>query len=76
MQAAGEPCPIWPGHPMTAHWGLEDPAAATGSDEEILHQFRQAMMILARRIELFADLPVASLDRLSLLEKLNHIGQH
>lgn len=74
-QAAGEVCPVWPGQPMTAHWGLEDPAAATGSDEEISRKFRDAAIVLKRRIELFLSLPLQSLDKLSLQSELKRIGK-
>lgn len=64
--AAGEVCPIWPGQPMIAHWGVEDPAVATGSPEEILRKFKDVAVVLRRRIELFISLPEQTLDRLSL----------
>jgi protein-tyrosine-phosphatase len=73
--AAGEVCPIWPGQPMTAHWGLPDPAAVQGSDAEIALAFGEAYRVLNNRIGLFANLPLASLTRLSLQERLNQIGQ-
>ena len=72
--AANEVCPIWPGQPMTAHWGIPDPAAVEGSDSEIALAFRQALLTLQRRIELFANLPVASLDRMALKKRLDEIG--
>lgn len=72
--AAGEVCPIWPGQPMSAHWGLPDPAAATGSPAEIAVAFAEAYRQLHNRIEVFANLPIASLDRLSLQQRLNEIG--
>jgi protein-tyrosine-phosphatase len=72
--AANEVCPVWPGKPMTAHWGIADPAAAQGTEAEITAAFREAMLILQRRIELFANLPVESLDRMSLKERLDDIG--
>jgi arsenate reductase len=74
-QAAGEQCPYWPGQPMTAHWGVPDPAAATGTPEEKLHAFATAFQILRRRIELFASLPFDKLDKLRLQEKLKEIGK-
>ena len=74
--AANEVCPAWPGQPMTAHWGIPDPAAATGSDADIAQAFRDAFMALQRRIELFANLPVKSLDRLSLKKRLDEIGDN
>ena len=71
--AAGETCPVWRGQPMTAHWGIEDPAAAEAGAQ---HQaFLQALRYLRRRIELFVALPVASLDRLSLQAKVREIGE-
>ncbi|HEY1707650.1 MAG TPA: arsenate reductase ArsC [Rhizomicrobium sp.] len=73
--AANEVCPVWPGHPMTAHWGVPDPAAAEGSNAEIAQAFRDAFLALQRRIELFANLPVRSLDRLSLSKELQQIGK-
>lgn len=73
-QAAGEVCPIWPGQPMKAHWGIPDPAAATGSEAERLKAFREAFTTLKRRIELFASLPLASLDRMSLRKRIDEIG--
>lgn len=73
--AAGESCPIWPGHPMTAHWGLPDPAAVTGTPAEISLAFREVAGMLRRRIEVFVSLPISSLDKLSLQVKLRDIGQ-
>jgi arsenate reductase (thioredoxin) len=72
---ANEICPFWPGQPMTAHWGIPDPAVVKGSEVEIAAAFRQAMMMLQRRIEWFASLPVAALDRMSLKKRLDEIGQ-
>ncbi|MBL8773934.1 MAG: arsenate reductase ArsC [Phenylobacterium sp.] len=72
--AAGEVCPYWPGQPVTAHWGLPDPAKATGSDAEIALAFAETYRMLANRISLFLDLPMARLDRLSLQARLNEIG--
>ena len=72
--AAGEVCPIWPGQPMTAHWGIPDPAAIAGSDDEIMRGFRRAMLALEARIRLFTSLPLASIDRLSLRNRLAEIG--
>lgn len=74
--AADEVCPVWPGHPMTAHWGIPDPAAVEGDEAKIAQAFRDAFLTLQRRIELFASLPVRSLDRMSLKERLNEIGKH
>jgi protein-tyrosine-phosphatase len=73
--AASEACPVWPGQPMTAHWGVPDPAAATGSAAEIALAFKDAYRMLARRIEVFAALPIRSLDRLSLQNRLADIGR-
>ena len=72
--AAGEVCPIWPGQPITAHWGIPDPAAAEGSDAEIALAFADAYRLLNNRISLFMNLPMARLDRMSLQKKLNEIG--
>jgi protein-tyrosine-phosphatase len=71
---ANEVCPVWPGQPMTAHWGIPDPAAVEGSAEEIAKAFRDAFLALQRRIELFISLPVKSLDRMSLKARLDDIG--
>ncbi len=73
--AAGEVCPIWPGQPMTAHWGVPDPAAATGNEAEIALAFADTFRVLDNRISLFTSLPLASLDRLSLQRRLEDIGQ-
>src|SRR5262249_35176442 len=73
--AAGEVCPVWPGQPMTAHWGVPDPALATGSSAEIALAFKDAYRMLNQRIGVFAALPLRSLDRLSLQKKLREIGQ-
>ncbi len=73
--AAGEVCPIWPGQPMTAHWGVPDPAAVEGTDAEKLAAFKDAFRTLERRITLLVSLPTASLDRLSLQQKLHDIGK-
>jgi protein-tyrosine-phosphatase len=72
--AAGEVCPYWPGQPMTAHWGIPDPAAVEGSDIAKTDAFRDAFRVLERRISLFTSLPIASLDRLSLSQKIRDIG--
>ncbi len=72
--AAAEACPVWPGQPMTAHWGLADPAAIEGTDTDITNAFREAFRILNRRIELFIALPIASLDRLALGTRIRDIG--
>lgn len=73
--AAGEICPVWPGQPMKAHWGVEDPAAVQGSDEEKARAFNEAFLILKRRIELFAALPFEKLDGLSLRNEIHRIGE-
>jgi arsenate reductase len=72
--AAGESCPIWPGQPMTAHWGVPDPAEATGTDAEIALAFKDAYRMLSRRIELFLALPLGKLDDLTLAARLKTIG--
>jgi arsenate reductase (thioredoxin) len=73
--AAKEVCPVWPGQPMTAHWGIPDPAEVRGSAEEIERAFREAFFLLDRRISLFLSLPLGSLDRLALKKELDNIGQ-
>ena len=73
--AAGEVCPVWPGHPITAHWGVPDPAAVDGSDEEKRHAFFEAFHQLSNRISVFVSLPVERLDRLALQQHLDKIGQ-
>ncbi len=73
--AAGEVCPMWPGQPVTAHWGVEDPAAIEGSEEDKRKAFFRAFTTLQRRIELFLSLPLAKLDKLSLQQRLNEIGR-
>jgi len=73
--AAGEVCPVWPGQPMTAHWGIPDPAAVEGSDVDRTQAFRDAFRVLERRIDLFTSLPIASLDRLSLTNRVREIGR-
>lgn len=72
--AAKEVCPIWPGHPTSAQWGIPDPAAVQGSEEEIQRAFRDAFLRLDRRIMLFLALPLASIDKLALKRELDHIG--
>jgi protein-tyrosine-phosphatase len=72
--AAKEVCPIWPGQPMTAHWGLPDPAAATGSEAERQLAFADTMRYLQNRLSIFVSLPLQSLDRLSLARRLEEIG--
>jgi arsenate reductase len=73
--AAGEVCPIWPGQPMTAHWGVPDPAAVTGSPAEVAAAFDDTCRMLGNRIRLFLSLPIAALDKMSLQSKLREIGQ-
>lgn len=73
--AAKETCPLWPGQPMTAHWGVPDPAAVQGDAAEIERAFRDAFFILDRRISLFLALPLAALDRLALKKEVDRIGR-
>lgn len=73
--AAGEVCPVWPGQPMTAHWGVPDPAAVQGSEAEIAAAFSETARMLGNRIRIFLSLPLASIDRMSLQTKLREIGQ-
>jgi protein-tyrosine-phosphatase len=73
--AAGEVCPIWPGQPMTAHWGIPDPAAVAGTEAEQRLAFADAYRMLNNRISIFTNLPIASLDRLTLQKRLSDIGQ-
>jgi protein-tyrosine-phosphatase len=73
--AANEVCPVWPGQPMTAHWGVEDPAAFVGNDEKTYRYFRRIYGYLESRIKIFTALPIASLDRLSLQRRLDDIGR-
>jgi arsenate reductase (thioredoxin) len=73
--AAGEVCPVWPGKPMTAHWGIADPAAVQGTDVDKASAFREAFRELETRIRLFANLPIASLDQIKLQERLRAIGK-
>jgi arsenate reductase len=72
--AAKEVCPFWPGQPMTAHWGVPDPAAVQGTPEEIVKAFRDAFFMLDRRISLFLSLPLTSLDRLAIKKEIDSIG--
>jgi arsenate reductase len=72
--AAKEVCPIWPGQPMTAHWGVPDPAAVAGTQEEIARAFREAFIMLERRISLFLCLPLKSLDSLAIKKEIDRIG--
>ncbi|MDZ7652357.1 MAG: arsenate reductase ArsC [Burkholderiaceae bacterium] len=73
--AAGEVCPLWPGQPITAHWGVEDPAAVEGSDDEKRKAFFSAYNRLQNRIQLFLSLPLAKLDRVALTSRLKEIGK-
>jgi arsenate reductase (thioredoxin) len=73
--AASEVCPVWPGQPMTAHWGVPDPAAAQGTPELIQRAFREAFMILDRRISLFLSLPLSTLGQLAIKKEIDRIGQ-
>lgn len=73
--AAKEECPYWPGQPMTAHWGIADPAAVEGTPEEIARAFRDAFIVLDRRIGLFLSLPLATLDQLAIKHQLDTIGR-
>ena len=72
--AANEVCPIWPGHPMTAHWGVADPAAVRGTEKEIERTFRDAFLTLERRISLFLCLPLATIDKLAIKKEIDKIG--
>ena len=73
--AANEACPVWPGQPVSAHWGIPDPAAATGTETEIQLAFADAYKMLNNRISVFVDLPIDSIDRLSLQKRLDKIGK-
>jgi arsenate reductase len=73
--AAAEICPVWPGQPVTAHWGIPDPAAATGSPDEIARAFRDAFVNLGRRIDLFLSLPMEKLDALAVKKEVDQIGR-
>ncbi len=72
--AAKEVCPIWPGQPMTAHWGVPDPAAAEGNPDDVARAFRDAFLMLDRRISIFLQLPLASLDKLAIKKEIDRIG--
>lgn len=74
-QAAGETCPVWPGRPITAHWGIADPAAATGASADRMRAFRRAFHELDRRIRIFVSLPIGSLDRMKLQQAVEEIGR-
>jgi arsenate reductase len=73
--AAKEVCPVWPGQPMTAHWGVPDPAAIEGTPEQIERAFRDAFIMLDRRISLFLALPLSSLDKLAIQKQIDDIGR-
>lgn len=73
-QAAAEPCPFWPGQPMTAHWGLPDPAAVEGDEQQKRRAFRDTLMVMRRRIEIFASLPLDKLDKLAIQKQIREIG--
>src|SRR5438552_2688058 len=73
--AAGESCPFWPGQPMTAHWGVPDPAAATGNEAQVRQAFADAFRMLSHRISIFVNLPLRSLDKLTLQRQLDSIGK-
>jgi len=73
--AAKEVCPVWPGQPLTAHWGVPDPAAVRGTGEQIERAFREAYLVLDRRISLFLCLPLGSLDKLALKKEIDRIGE-
>jgi arsenate reductase len=73
-KAAGEVCPVWPGQPISAHWGVEDPAAATGTEAQRRQAFSDALLVLSRRIAIFLALPLDKLDRLALQKELGRIG--
>lgn len=74
-QAAGEICPVWPGQPVTAHWGLPDPAAEHGTETQRMLAFRETFQALERRIRLFVSLPIAQLDRMALTRRVEEIGR-
>jgi len=73
--AAGEVCPVWPGQPMTAHWGVPDPAEAAGTEAEIAAAFWDTYRMLEQRISIFVNLPMASIDKLTLQKRLEDIGR-
>ena len=73
--AANEVCPVWPGQPMTAHWGIADPAAVQGTADEVQRAFREAFVALDRRIGLFLSLPLGALDRLAIQKEIDRIGK-
>ena len=73
--AAQEVCPVWPGQPLTAHWGVPDPAAVQGTEKEVQRAFNNAFYMFQRRIELFLSLPLKSIDRLALQREIDNIGR-
>ena len=75
-QAAGEACPLWPGNPVTAHWGVPDPAAVEGTQDERRRAFREAYVTLENRIRLLVALPIEKLDRLAIKRNVDEIGRH
>ena len=75
-QAAGEVCPLWPGNPVTAHWGVPDPAAEPGTEAEQRGTFREAYVVLENRIKLFVALPIEKLDRMAIKRNVDEIGRH
>jgi len=75
-QAAGEVCPVWPGNPVTAHWGVSDPAAVQGTEAEQRRAFREAYVVLENRIKLFVALPIEKLDRMAIKRNVDEIGRH
>lgn len=74
-KAAGEACPVWLGKPITAHWGFEDPAAFQGTEEEKRHEFQKILRFMSNRVNLFTNLPLASLDRFTIKSELDNIGK-
>ena len=74
--AANEVCPVWPGQPMTAHWGIPDPAAVKGTEEQVRKAFREAFLLMDCRISLFLNLPLSTMDRLAVKKELDEIGCH
>lgn len=74
--AAGEVCPVWPGQPMVAHWGIEDPSATVGTEDKVLRAYRRAYVELESRVKIFSSLRMEALDRLNLQHRLNQIGGH
>jgi arsenate reductase len=73
--AGNEVCPIWPGQPLTAHWGIPDPAAVKGTEDQVRKAFREAFFLMDRRISLFLSLPITTMDRLALKKELDEIGR-